>query len=128
MKLMISDIIEPGNYRKERIAFKVISDCDLKFFVVHYTNLVNEGTFSNKPKETFWFPPRKVKAGDWVVLYSNSGQDSSKINEDGKTSYFYYWGLKNPNFIKSTDGVVLAEVESWQVKWKDEIIDTGPSS
>ncbi len=117
MKLKIEHYIDRGNFINERIAFKAQSDCDLKFFVVHMTYLMDSGGFYNKPKHTFWFPPTEVKAGDWVVLYTKEGTYSSKINNDGGTSHFFYWGLSQPIFNSRKDGIVLAELETWQTKW-----------
>jgi hypothetical protein len=43
----------------------------------------------NVPR-AYWFSDQKVKAGDFVVLYSKPGTKSSKTSESGSTSYFYY--------------------------------------
>ena len=117
MKLKIDKYIDTGNYDKERIAFKADIDCNLKFFVVHLTHIMESGGFYNKPKETFWFAPKEIKAGDWVVLYTKKGTASKKDNDSGSTSHFYYWDLEKPIFNNENDGIVLAEVETWETKW-----------
>ena len=120
MKLKIEHYIDRGNFDKERIAFKAQSDCDLKFYVVHKTQLMDSGGFYNRPKYTFWFPPTNVKAGDWIVLYTKKGSYSSKTTAEGTTSHFFYWDLSQSIFNKKYDGIVLAELETWQTKWIDE--------
>lgn len=107
---------DPGILSDERIGFEVTSDCDLKFFAIHRTFLSGNG-FHNKPKSTYWFGPLSVKAGDKVVLYTKFGIDSMKKGDDGTTIYFFYWGLSESILNHEKDGIVLAEMASWQTKW-----------
>ena len=116
MKIQIHSYIDTGKIQLERIALKVISDCNLKFYCLHQSDALDGGGFFHLPKHSYWFTPQEVKAGDWVVLYTNSGINSTKKNEDGSTSYFYYWGLDNVFFKNPTDIIVLAEIDSWQMK------------
>lgn len=117
MKIKIQSYGDSGALAEERIGFNVIADCDLQFFAVHYTHLTEKGGFFNRPKNTFWFAPQSVKAGDKIVLYTKSGVNSIKKENDGTTIYFYYWGLSNSILNKEKDGIVLAEMSDWQTKW-----------
>jgi hypothetical protein len=116
MKIQIHSIIDQGKEGGERIAFRAIEDCNLKFYSTYITLQYSSGDFYNQPKHTFWFPPRDIKAGDWIVIYTCAGNMSSKVNEDGSNSYFYYWGIPKPVFNKPEDAVVLSEMSSWQTK------------
>jgi hypothetical protein len=117
MKMQIKSFGDPGIISDERIGFEVVADCDLKFFAVLNTFLYENGGFFNKPKYAFWFAPLQVKAGDKIVLYTKSGIDSIKRENDGTTIYFFYWGLTNSILSKEREGVVLAEFNGWQTKW-----------
>ena len=118
MKIQIKSFGDQGILSDERIGFDVIADCDLKFFAVHNTYLYEAGVFYNKPKNTYWFAPLSLKAGDKVVLYTKSGTDSIKKESDGTTIYFFYWGLANAILNKEREGIVLAEMNNWQAKWR----------
>ena len=116
MKIQIKSYGDSGKLSDERIGFEVLADCDLKFYAVHNTYLSGNG-FYNRPKNTYWFGPLTVKAGDKVVLYTKNGTDSIKKETDGTTIYFFYWGLTNSILNKEKDGIVLAEMTGWQTKW-----------
>ena len=120
MKLKISQYIKKGDFENERIAFKVEQDCDLQFFAVHISTITDNGGFYNKPRHTFWFPPTKVKTGDWVVLYTKKGKQSEKINNEGNLSHFFYWGLEHSILNTTKDGVILAQINTWQTSWDDD--------
>lgn len=116
MKIQIHSYLDTGKLQLERIALKVQIDCNLKFYCLHLTHALDSGGFYNQPKKSYWFTPQDVKTGDWIVLYTNSGINSTKNNEDGSTTYFYYWGLEQIIFNNPSDVIVLAEIDSWQMK------------
>ena len=116
MKIDINSYIDKGIIKSERIALRATEDCNLKFYCIHITYELNSGEFFNQPYKTYWFPPQEIKAGDWIVIYTCAGNFSTKKNEDGSTSYFYYWGLTNAIFNKPEDTIVLAELNTWQTK------------
>ena len=113
MKLVFSSYGDEGNLSDERFGFKVVQDCNLKFYVAYHTH-ETDGGFYNRPLDVFWFYPKNVKAGDEVVLYTKKGEDSSEIRKDGHTVHFFFWGLDKP-IIKKGDCIVLSEVNSWSV-------------
>lgn len=114
MKLIIKSIGDKGDLNNERIGLSVISDCELKFYLIFKTTFTENG-FYNRGNAAFWFAPQKVKAGDRVVVYTKAGTNSVKHNSDGSDTYFFYWGLKSPIFINDENGIVLSEIESWQL-------------
>jgi hypothetical protein len=116
MKIEINSFIDKGIIKSERIALKATEDCNLKFYSIHLTYELSSGGFFNQPYKTYWFPPLEIKAGDWIVIYSGTGTLSTKKNEDGSTSYFHYWGLATAIFNKPEDSIVLAELNTWQMK------------
>lgn len=116
MKIQIHSFIDKGKIQTERIALRASADCNLKFYCLHITFEISSGGFFNQPKHTYWFPPVEIKANDWIVIYAGQGTQSNKKNEDGSSSYFYYWGLNSAIFNKPEDTIVLAEVNTWQMK------------
>lgn len=97
MKMKISAIADQGNLEKERVVLRVQEDLDLTYYALFRcirgaNDIVRGGDIPN----VWWWSARKVKAGDYIVLYSKDGKRSEKINGDGSTSYFYYWGQSTP--------------------------------
>jgi hypothetical protein len=117
MALVITGIGDKGNLNSERVGFRVTSKGDLKYFIVLTTQFTEIG-FYNRSKDAFWFAPEDVQTGDKVVLYTKSGTDSFKTNDDGTKTFFKYWGLSQPIFTDNKKGIVVAEVDNWSLSKK----------
>lgn len=114
MNITIDYIKDSGNLDKERIVFAVKNDEQLGKYLIAESVLLDNLRFSGKIKNTFWFPDQEIKQGDIVVLYTKPGSSNISKNEDGSTSYFYYWGLSEPHLNEKKPCVVLFEA-SWEV-------------
>jgi hypothetical protein len=118
MSLNIRNITDPGNDERERVVFDVTADIDVGKYLVLKTTRVDT-KISSKATDVYWFPDKKVKKGDVVVLYTKSGIDSSTLSEkDGNTSYFFYWRKPSPIFGSENDAVVLVSSDRWEYKFK----------
>ena len=114
MKIEIIQILDRGKPESERLWLKATSDLDLMHYIVIKTvYLENNTIISNLHTSSLWFASQKIKAGDSVVIYTKSGTKSKVQNADGSTTYFIYWGLTNPLWIKIEDCAVVLEVNSW---------------
>lgn len=114
MEIVLSSIADKGDITNERVGFKVLKDCQLKYFMVFKTHKTEAG-FYNRSTNSFWFVPKEVKTGDKVVLYTRTGLDSVVNNADGTKTYFVYWGLNEPIFKNENDRIVLASINTWKV-------------
>ena len=114
MELKITAIGNKGDINNERVGIQVINSCKLEYYILFRTNFIKNG-FYNKSQSTYWFAPLEIKKGDSIVIYTRRGTDSTKSNEDGTTTYFFYWGLDKPIFTDDTKGIVLVQVNSWQL-------------
>lgn len=112
MKLKLISFGDAGNMSEERIGFRVLQPCNLKFFVVYHTENKERG-FYNRPKHVFWFYPKDVNVGDEVVLYTKDGVDSTE-ERNGHKIHFIYWRLQEP-ILEAGDCIVLSEVNDWSV-------------
>lgn len=115
MNLKIEAIKDAGSL-DERVVFRAEDDCDVGAyftFISHYTD-VQTKRVSTEARAPFWFPDQAVKKGDYVVVYSKTGVNSSKENSDGSKSYFYYRGLSSAvcGDIVAPCGVLLL-VSQW---------------
>jgi len=114
MKLEIINISERGVANKERIWFRVLADCDLSYFIVFDTTYSSPSSISNLQRHAHWFSPKKVKSGDYVILYTCPGIPTESKNNDGSTNHFLYWGIDKTIWNKEGDCAVLFELNSWQ--------------
>lgn len=115
MNIAIDYIKDPGNLEKERIVFAVKNDEQLGKYLIAESYLLDNSRFSAKIRNTFWFPDQELKQGDVVVLYTKAGSNNTIKNEDGSTTYFYYWGLSEPHLNDNKPCVVLFDA-SWEVR------------
>lgn len=115
MNIVIDYIKDSGNLDKERIVFAVKNDEQLGKYLIAESVLLENARFSARLKNVFWFPDQKLKQGDVVVLYTKTGNNNFNKNEDGSTTYFYYWGLSEPHLNDNKPCVVLFDA-SWEVR------------
>ena len=115
MKIEIDYIKDANDSEKERVVFKVNQPTNLGMYVVAESIKVGELSISSAIKNTFWLPDQELKIGVLVVLYTKKGEKRSVANDDGTTTFFYYWGLDKPLFSIKNSCVVMFET-SWMFK------------
>ncbi|MDD4993029.1 MAG: hypothetical protein PHR83_12430 [Paludibacter sp.] len=113
MKLEIIKIIDRGVAGKERLWLRVLAECDLSYFIVFDTVYTSQNSISNIQKNAYWFNSKKVKTGDYVILYTGRGTPSISTNNDGTINHFLYWGNDKTIWNKQGDCAVLFELNSW---------------
>ncbi|MGO9243527.1 MAG: hypothetical protein ACLP0A_18380 [Verrucomicrobiia bacterium] len=114
MNLVIKEIEHAGDLERERVVFNVLKEDNIGFYLLLHTGATDEGKATGRVKGTFWFPDRKVKGNDLVVLYTKAGYSRRGINADGTSTYFYYRGLREAVLKKSNSAVVLLKATVWQ--------------
>lgn len=114
MEITITSIGDKGNLESERIGLKALKECELKFYQLFKTKFGDDG-FTNRSNAVYWFAPLKVKAGDIIVVYTKKGNTNKEIKADGTTIYWLYWGLDEPIFKDTKEGVVLVEIVNWKI-------------
>lgn len=113
MKVKIRNIVDHG-HNDERIVLDVNADTDIGEYLVLDTTYTSSGVVSNKVRHPYWFPDKKVKSGDVVVIYTKKGTNSQQVNKDGSTSHFFYWGLDNNVWNNDGDCALLLHVDNWE--------------
>lgn len=116
MSLKIKYVKDAGVIKDERIVLQAVRDCEIGIYLLFDTTYISEDSISNKLQHCFWFPDRSVQAGATIVVYSRSGNNSEKENQNGSQSYFYYWGLDRTLWNKDGDCAVLVEAKDWSFK------------
>lgn len=49
-----------------------------------------------------------------VVLYTKEGTTASKVNSNGASSHFFYWGLDNNVWNNDGDCALLLRADNWE--------------
>lgn len=113
MNIKKDKIINAGVISDERVSLEVLVDDKLGYYGIFKSKKIGEDSVSSAIKKTYWFPDRDVKKGDFVVLYSKVGVNTSKINTDGTTSHFFYWGMSEPLWSENDDAAILFRLDTW---------------
>lgn len=113
MNVKIKAIREKGVSAKERLVLQVLADCDIGEYAVFNAKAIGEANVSSNVRDSYWFADGIAKAGDLVVLYTKGGIKKQKVNENGSTTHFFYWGRKDPVWNESASAVVLLKIEDW---------------
>ncbi|MDE1918869.1 MAG: hypothetical protein KGJ57_22885 [Sphingomonadales bacterium] len=93
MILSISKIADRGELEKERIVLKALEDGDIGKFAIFCCRKGKSGSaLSGRIPDAYWIIDKQVSQGDLVIIYSKSGTRGEKLNKDGSTSHFFYWG------------------------------------
>ena len=114
MTLEFRSIADAGDFDKERVVLKATSDDDIGLYALFLCQTAEKGVVAGNISHVYWFFNKRVKKEDLVILYSKPGKTSEKSNNDGTTSYFYYWGLTESIWKKNTAAVVVA-TPNWTV-------------
>lgn len=112
MKIKISAIRDAGNLHKERVVIQVESACDIGEFILLQTGFM-DGTVNTGIYETFWFPDKAVRPGDYVVVYTKKGKNSEKPLKEA-TSHFFYMANVEPIWNEEERSAVLMHAPEWQ--------------
>jgi len=116
MKIVIHSIADRGIANKERLALRVTSDTTLSYYVILDTAYITPNSIQTVPKNVFWFPPKPVKAGEWVLLYTRPATTTDlveKILDDVTTAHIFYWGQPNVLWRQTGNCAVVLELSDW---------------
>jgi hypothetical protein len=114
MNLVIKEIEHAGDLERERVVFNVLREDNIGFYLLLHTGATDEGQATGRVRGTFWFPDRKVKGNDLVVLYTKEGYSRRVIDGDGTSTFVYYRGLRDAVLKKSNSALVLLRAATWQ--------------
>ena len=117
MKIEIHSVDDKGKLDGERLWLKVKEDLsDLGYYQVADSTYHDDGTISNELRHIYWFPPKGVKSGDWIRLYTKNGTNDKTTATDGSTIHNFYWKLDRTVWNKGKDQAVLFELKTWTSK------------
>jgi hypothetical protein len=115
MNLELRGVENAGDIDRERIVLRANADLDIGKYAIFKCRNTSTGVASGPVPRAYWFADRKIKTGDFVVLYTKEGSTSEKAGEQGTTSYFYYWGLREPQW-DDRHTAALINTSNWQFR------------
>ncbi|WP_413730792.1 hypothetical protein [Sodalis sp. RH22] len=114
MKVKIVGVIGKGDFGKETVTMQVLEDCDIVKYVIFDNTYKNNGNISDKYRHSYWFPSKKVKAGDVVTLLTQTGKNTETKLPDGTPVHMFYWNLREAVWNDDGDIAVLLEIADGQ--------------
>lgn len=106
MKVKIKGVVGGNNHDNETLVLDVIEDTDMEQYIVMDSTYNPDRTVSNRFRHVYWFPPKKVKEGDIVVLFTKRGEDFTD-SESNKTIHFFHWNVDTCIWNNDGDCAVL---------------------
>lgn len=120
MKFKVDVLREPGNLEKERVVIKILEDGNVGNLMVATSTLQAEDRVSSKIKNPYWIPDQDVNKGDLVVIYTKDGKKSSRKNDSGSSSYFFYIGAGEALYTEINKTAVVFNISSWSSGRREE--------
>lgn len=114
MILKILSIKDAGNIDKERTVLSVQHSGDIGDCLIAVSRKRDENSISAKLEHVFWLPNQNVNENDLVVIYTKSGKRNQLNNNDGSTTYFFYWG-QSECIAKDDYAIILFDTQ-WNYK------------
>ena len=91
---------------------------------IYCSKTVYDSGLTTHAYNTYWFPDKRVKTGDIVVVYTKDGREN-EIEENGHRIHFLYWGLSMPIWSEEDRAPVLLHAPEWTSKSPEELANTG---
>ena len=113
MKIELIKIEDRGNKDKERLHFKVLSDIDLSHYAILDSSYTEPTRILAGQRPCYWFSPKKITAGNHVVVYSGTGKPSDEDRGNGITFHFLFRGSPTPLYSSPDACAVMLEIENW---------------
>lgn len=121
MKIELKSVEFPGSLERERIVLRANDETNISRYAIFTGEVGDKGELLGGPIENaYWFGTQPMKPGDLAILYSKSGRRSEKKNEDGTTSYFFYWNLNAPIWATGEFIPVLVSTPTWEYLGEDQ--------
>jgi hypothetical protein len=113
MDITIHSVDNKGDLTNEAIWFVIKEDINIGKYILSDTTYLESGEVSNELRHIYLFPNKNLKKGDWVVLYTKNGNNSSFLNKTKTTTHIYYWNLGHSVWNKGGDCAVLFHYDEW---------------
>lgn len=113
MILKIIGVRDAGTLARERLVLRAEASGNAGDYFILRTESYDDGRpLSGPTRAAFWMPDFEISENDLLVIYTKSGGHSSKTNDKGRTTYFYYW-FQNQTIWSDRSAAVVARVSAF---------------
>lgn len=116
--LSLKEIKYYGDLSLERVVFQVLQDCDLGYYMIAVTRVLQDGEISATLRNVKWLPDKKLSSGDMVVIYSGVGINSEDVDDNGVKTHKVYWGRSEALNEANKECVVCFQLKNWKTAEK----------
>ena len=120
MRVQIQSVADRGDLSRERLVMRVRQDVDIGDFMLVRTGFEDDEVTTDV-SNAFWFPYKRLRGGDLVVVYSKRGSGRHKQLDDGHKAYFFYWDQDSPLWDDEHVAPVLLYAPQWASKAPQEL-------
>ncbi len=118
--MQIQYVADRGDLSCERLVMRVRQDVDIGDFMLVRTGFEDDEVTTDV-SNALWFPYRRLRAGDLVVVYSKKGRHRRKQLDDGHKAHFFYWDQDSPLWDDEHVAPVLLYAPQWVSKAPQEL-------
>jgi hypothetical protein len=126
-KLRLLRFKQPGIYKEERVILKAETDLELGNFIFCRSTrgkADKTSSVSALVADVNWLPDRKIKAGDFILLYTCVGSDRTFQNKNGTVSHVLYLDIDEAIWTDGEKAAVLFELANWSfITVKDDALE-----
>ena len=119
-RVQIQYVSGRGDLSRERLVMRVRQDVDIGDFMLVRTGFEDDEVTTDV-SNAFWFPYKRLRGGDMVVVYSKRGTDKQKQLDDGHKAYFFYWHQDSSLWDDEHVAPVLLYAPQWVSKAPQEL-------
>lgn len=120
MRVQIQYVADRGDLSSERLVMRVRQDVDIGNFMLLRTGFEDDEV-TTEVSNAFWFPDKRLRAGDLVVVYSKRGRDKRRQIDNGRRAYFFYWDQDSSLWDDDHVAPVLLYAPQWASKAPQEL-------
>ena len=114
--LQLHSVLDRGVPNEERINFIAAEDIDPRTYCLAVGIKLGTGRVVPFYDHFFWFGAGYVKAGDWIVVKTGTGQSLTEKHQDGiGTVYWVHWGRSDVLFTHGDIVPILFRMEDIQI-------------
>jgi len=114
MRVEIVAVGDRGVPNKERLHLRVLVNMNLSYLMLITSRYQSPTAITANLQQAFWFPPKDVKVGDNVIIFTGAGAVTEEKGPDGSTNHFYHWGLGKTILADPAACIVVVDISTWK--------------
>ena len=112
--LQFNNVAEPGYFAEERVVLRPTVKMNLMDYVMLPMRSAS-GASDAEDLNTlaYWFPDKEVEPGDFVLLYTKTGNDHTFTDANGQAVHVFYWNKEAAVWKDPASVVAILKISEW---------------